>query len=137
MSPSKVSFLGNFVIFVPIVCIHQMKTRFDIQLMDEALDFMYKLDGKTRAKVSFVIQKVKRVQEPEAFKKISLHIWEFRIRYHKSQIRFFAFWNPFEKSVVICTHGIYKKTQKTPKQEIEKAERIRLSFIESKRNEKR
>lgn len=105
--------------------------------MDEALAFMDKLDGKTRAKVVFVIQKAKRVQDPESFKKISLHIWEFRIRYHKSQIRFFAFWNPFEKSVVICTHGIYKKTQKTPKHEIEKAERLRLLFIETKRNEKK
>lgn len=114
-----------------------MKTRFDIQLMDEDLAFIDKLDGKTRAKVLFVIQKAKRVQDPETFKKISPLIWEVRIRYYKSQIRFFAFWNPFEKSVVICTHGIFKKTQKTPKHEIEKAERLRLSFIEMKRNEKR
>ena len=105
-------------------------------MMDEALAFMYRLDDRSRAKVSFIIQKAKQVQDPQVFKKITVHIWEFRIRYHKSQIRLFAFWNPFENSVVICTHGIYKKTQKTPKHEIEKAERIRIAFIEKKRNEK-
>jgi len=114
-----------------------MKTRFSIQMMDEALAFMYRLDEKSRAKVSFIIQKAKKVQDPEIFKKITVHIWEFRIKYYKSQLRLFAFWNPFEKSVVICTHGIYKKTQKTPKLEIEKAERLRLAFIEKKQNEKR
>lgn len=114
-----------------------MKTRFSVQMMDEALAFMYKLDEKSRAKVSFTIQKAKGVQDPEIFKKISVHIWEFKIRYFKSQIRLFAFWNPFENSVVICTHGIYKKSQKTPQQEIEKAERIRLAFIEMKKHEKK
>ena len=98
---------------------------------------MYKLDEKSRAKVSFTIQKAKGVQDPEIFKKISVHTWEFKIRYFKSQIRLFAFWNPFENSVVICTHGIYKKSQKTPQQEIEKAERIRLAFIEMKKHEKK
>lgn len=113
-----------------------MKTRFNIQMMDEALAFMYRLDEESRVKVSFIIQKAKTIQDPEIFKKITKHIWEFRIRYFRSQIRFFAFWNPYEKSVVICTHGIYKKAQKTPQHEIEKAERLRLEFIKMKQNEK-
>jgi len=33
---------------------------------------------------------------------------------------------------VISTHGIIKKTGKTPKGEIEKAERIRLQYLKSK-----
>jgi len=113
-----------------------MKTRFSIQLMDEALAFMERLDVKSRVKVSFNIQRAKHIQDPKVFKKITSHIWEFRIRYHKSQIRFFAFWNPFEKSMVICTHGIFKKSQKTPQNEIEKAERLRVEFIKKKQNEK-
>ncbi len=114
-----------------------MKTRFNIQMMDEALAFMYKLDANAQVKVTSHLQRAKTIQDPEIFKKITNHIWEFRIRYYKSQIRFFAFWNPFEKSVVICTHGIYKKSQKTPKHEIEKAERIRSAFIKMKQNEKK
>jgi phage-related protein len=99
--------------------------------MDEALDFLNRLDPKTRLKVAFNIQRAKRTQDPNVLKKLTNHIWEFRVRYYKSQIRFFAFWNPFEKSIIICTHGIYKKTQRTPQQEIQKAERIRIDFIKS------
>jgi phage-related protein len=40
--------------------------------------------------------------------------------------------------LVIATHGIIKKTLKTPEKEIEKAENIRLRYfdIKSRRNEK-
>jgi phage-related protein len=114
-----------------------MKTRFNIQMMDEALAFMYKLDGKSRTKVAFAIQKAKEIQDPKIFKKITVNIWEFRIKYFKSQIRFFAFWDPFEKSLVVCTHGMYKKSQKTPRHEIDKAENLRLAFIQMKKNEKK
>src|SRR6188768_3078294 len=114
-----------------------MKTRFNIQMMDEALAFMYKPDEKSRAKVSFVIQKAKGVQDPEIFKKITVNIWEFRIKYFKSQIRLFAFWDPFEKALVVCTHGRYKKSQKTPQHEIDKAEKLRLAFIQMKKHEKK
>ncbi|MBR2493649.1 MAG: type II toxin-antitoxin system RelE/ParE family toxin, partial [Paludibacteraceae bacterium] len=32
-------------------------------------------------------------------------------------------------SLVIVTHGIIKKSQKTPKKEIEKAERLRIEYF--------
>tara|TARA_R100000951_G_C2573058_1_gene159402 strand:- start:251 stop:376 length:126 start_codon:yes stop_codon:yes gene_type:complete len=37
---------------------------------------------------------------------------------------------------VISTHGILKKTQKTPTKEISKAEKIREEFFKNKENEK-
>jgi phage-related protein len=37
---------------------------------------------------------------------------------------------------VIATHGIFKKSKKTPKQEIIKAEEIRKYFIENVNGEK-
>ena len=37
------------------------------------------------------------------------------------------------KSLVIATHGIIKKTQKTPKKEIAKAERIRQEYFKAKK----
>ncbi|MFV8326845.1 type II toxin-antitoxin system RelE/ParE family toxin [Flavobacterium sp. ZS1P14] len=42
------------------------------------------------------------------------------------------------KTLVLATHGIIKKTGKTPEKEIEKAESIRLKYFEFKikRNEK-
>lgn len=113
-----------------------MKTGFAIHFMDEALAFMYNLDAKSRAKVAFNIQKAKAVHDSEIFKKITNHIWEFRNRYYKSQIRLFAFWNPYEQSMVVCTHGIFKKSPKTPQHEIDKAERLRAQFIQMKQHEK-
>jgi phage-related protein len=35
---------------------------------------------------------------------------------------------------VISTHGIIKKTDKTPKKEIEKAERMRLQYFKQKKS---
>ena len=43
-----------------------------------------------------------------------------------NQIRLLAFWNKTEKeeTLVVATHGFVKKTQKTPKGEIEKAKKL-------------
>ena len=43
--------------------------------------------------------------------------------------RLFAFWDTEEQALVIATHGIIKKTQKTPAKEIAKAERIRQEYL--------
>jgi len=36
---------------------------------------------------------------------------------------------PRTGKVVVLTHGFIKKTQKTPKQEIERAEKYRLDYL--------
>ena len=38
-----------------------------------------------------------------------------------------------EDTLVLTTHGIIKKTQKTPSKEIAKAERIRKEYFNSKK----
>jgi phage-related protein len=52
-----------------------------------------------------------------------------------------AFWDKTEKetTLVLATQGFVKKTQKTPKSEIKKAEEIRKQYFEQKLkdNEKR
>lgn len=58
----------------------------------------------------------------EIFKKLeSTDIWEFRTLYNKTAYRLFAFWDKDEETLVIATHGLIKKTQKTPTKEIAKA----------------
>ncbi len=37
-------------------------------------------------------------------------------------------------TIVVATHGIIKKTQKTPKKEIDKATQIMKSYFDSKEN---
>ena len=43
-----------------------------------------------------------------------------------------AFWDTEEETLVIATHGIVKKTQKTPLKEITKAEEIRKEYFNNK-----
>ena len=51
----------------------------------------------------------------------------------------FAFWDKMDKNdtVVISTHGLIKKTDKIPKIEIERAEKLREKYFnhKNKRNE--
>ena len=46
--------------------------------------------------------------------------------------RLFAFWDTSSSSIVIATHGFIKKTQKTPKKEIARAEEIRKQYFDTK-----
>jgi phage-related protein len=87
------------------------------------------LDIKLQKKVTYNIQKSREVNDPKIFKKITNEIWEFKTRYDRQQIRLLAFWDPNIQSMVICTHGFVKKTQKTPKSEISKALKFRKKYL--------
>ena len=108
--------------------------------MTEAREFLLELDEKSRDKIIFNIDKSKIKNDNELFKKLKGEIWEFRTLYNKTYFRIFAFWDKTDKieTLVLATHGIIKKTGKTPEKEIEKAETRRLRYFELKnmRNEK-
>ncbi len=71
------------------------------------------------------------------FKKLgSTEIWEFRTMYGKTAYRLFAFWDKDEETYVVATHGIVKKSQKTPLMEIAKAEAIREEYLANKQKTK-
>jgi len=114
--------------------------KFDVIFLTEAREFLLELDEKSRDKIIFNIDKSKIKNDNELFKKLKGEIWEFRTLYNKTYFRIFAFWDKTEKTktLVLATHGIIKKTGKTPEKEIEKAESIRLKYFEfkTKRNEK-
>lgn len=59
-------------------------------------------------------------------------IWEFRTKYSGSIYRIFAFWDTENDTLVVTTHGIIKKTQKTPSKEIKRAEDIRIEYFNTK-----
>lgn len=50
--------------------------------------------------------------------------------YIKGRLRFF--WFEDEDKIIICTHGIVKKSQKTPRREIQKAIRVKENYAKSK-----
>ena len=72
--------------------------------------------------------------DKELFKKLeNSEIWELRTLFNGICYRLFAFWDHEINVLVMVTHGIVKKTQKTPKKEIEKAERIRQEYFNDKK----
>lgn len=87
-----------------------------------------------RNKVFFNIRKVRfGVKDINLFKKLeNTDIWEFRTLYQGLAYRLFAFWDNDEETLVVATHGFVKKTQKTPKREIDKAENIRKEWFNRK-----
>ena len=89
----------------------------------------------TKSTVISFIDKAKVKNDPKLFKKLNEDIWEFRTLYSKKQHRLFAFWDKSDNQVttVIATHGIIKKTQKTPKKEIDKAIQMMSEYFNSKK----
>lgn len=106
-------------------------SNFDVKYLNEATEFIRSIDRKAAKKLLFNISKAQQVRDTAVFKKLKgTDIWEFRALVEGMQYRLFAFWDKRENVFVICTHGIKKKTQKTPGKEIEKAEQIRKKYFE-------
>ncbi len=112
-----------------------MKPNFEIELLPDAIDFLENLDDKIREKIYYNIKKSQFVNDKELFKKLNEFIWEFRTLYNSKAYRLFSFWDKIEgkETLVVATHGILKKTQKTPTKEIKKAEEIRKQYLENKK----
>ena len=103
--------------------------------MEEARKFLSGLDEKSRDKIIYNIDLARIRNDNELFKKLKGEVWEFRTLYNKTYYRLFAFWDKTHKTqtLVISTHGIIKKTGKTPESEIERVEKIRQQYFKSKK----
>lgn len=66
-------------------------------------------------------------------KKLNDEIWEFRTRFNGMAYRMFAFWDKDKRAMVVATHSLVKKTQKTPPNEIRKAEAIMKTYYEQRK----
>lgn len=77
-------------------------------------------------------QMKEEMEEKPVFRLIT-EIWEFRTLFNKIAYRLFAFWDTETETLVIATHGIIKRTQKTPSKEIARAEEIRKLYFEHKK----
>mgnify|MGYP002678435908 CR=1 FL=1 len=105
-----------------------------VVMMDEALAFFRLLPQKVQEKISYNFLKIEQgVIDKELFKKlVGTNIWEFRTLFNGNCYRLFSFWDTELEALVIATHGIVKKSQKTPAKEIAKAEEIRKWYFEQK-----
>jgi len=106
-----------------------MSKNFQVLISEEAKAFIKSLDMKLQKKIAYNIQKSREVNDTKILKKLTDEIWEFRTRFDKQQIRLLAFRDPNLNSLIVCTHGFIKKTQKTPKSEIKKALEFRKKYL--------
>lgn len=112
-----------------------MDYKFSVEFLEPVLEFLESLDQKTKEKVLYNIWKSRSVNDNDLFKKLDGEIWEFRTLYKKQYLRLFAFWDKSNNkdTIVISTHGFFKKTSKTPKAEIERAESLREKYFNEKK----
>lgn len=103
-------------------------------MSDEAEDFVRLQPLKVQKKISYNIRKLESgVMDKKLFEKLDgTNIWELRTLFDGNCYRLFSFWDTEEQALVVATHGIMKKTQKTPKKEIDKAEQIRKEYFNDK-----
>ena len=102
--------------------------------MDPAREIVSSLPEKAQKKITYNLLKVEGGErDSELFKKLeNSEIWELRTLFNGICYRLFAFWDTETEALVVATHGIIKKTQNTPKKEIEKAERLREEYFNDK-----
>ena len=107
---------------------------FQTRFLEEADKFIAGLDKKTVSKLFYNIDLAEQTNDPKLFKKLHGDIWEFRTKYGGLQIRLLAFWDKTDntETLVFATHGFVKKVDKVPKNDIERAEKIRHKYFDNK-----
>ena len=106
--------------------------RFNVVYLEEAINFITSLDEKVMAKIAYNIFVSQHENNAELFKKLNDCIQEFRTNYKGMAYRLFAFWDKESRSMVVATHGLIKKSQKTPPKEIRRAEELMKMYYASK-----
>jgi len=101
---------------------------------DYYLDFFGKLSPEVKNKVNWTLQLVATIDKvPEKYFKHltgSTGLYEIRVEVGSNTYRVFSF---FDKGkLIILLNGFQKKTQKTPKSEIEMAERLKNQYFDEK-----
>ncbi len=101
---------------------------------NEFWDFYYAQRSEVQDKIDWVIGLVRSLRMvPEKFFKHlegTDGLFEIRIKVGSDIFRVFCFFD--EGNLVILINGFQKKTDKTPKNEIEKAERLKQKYYEDK-----
>ncbi|MFZ1705864.1 MAG: type II toxin-antitoxin system RelE/ParE family toxin [Saprospiraceae bacterium] len=113
-----------------------MKNEIEVELLEEAEQYFLALNEKIQAKFLRSFDKTVSGLKGPWFEKLKSKegIFEFRERDQDKFYRIFAFWygEAETKTLILCTHGLDKKTNKTPKSEIEKAIRIKQQYFKDK-----
>ena len=99
------------------------------------IEFYQKQNSKVKGKIQYAFELIKQVNRvPEKFLKHltgTKGLYEIRIEYQSNIYRIFCC---FDKGkLIVLFNGFQKKTQKTPKKEIEKAIKLMEQYFEQKK----
>lgn len=99
------------------------------------LDFFETLDPEVRKKFNWTLQLIREIEHiPEKYFKHmtgTTGLFEIRVEVESNIYRAFSFFD--EGRLVVMVNGFHKKTQKTPKKEIELAEKIKKQYYDEKK----
>ena len=91
---------------------------------------------KVQRKILWTLELISELERiPEVYFKHlenSDGIYEIRVQSGNNIFRIFCFFD--DENVIVIEHGFQKKTQKTPDNEIRKAEKIKKIYYEEKRS---
>ncbi len=95
-------------------------------------DFLDSQPGKIANKITWVLGLIEslKIIPQEYFKKIAKEIWEVRIQFGNNIYRILGFFDG--NRIIVLNHAFTKKTQKTPRKEIEIAEERRKDYLRRK-----
>jgi len=102
-------------------------------------DFFEKLPEKVKSKIDEVLYMIMVLERIPA--KFFSHmsgddgLYEVRIEYSSNIYRIFCCFD--EGNLIVLFNGFQKKSQKTPKKEIDKALKIKAEYFEEKNNQER
>jgi len=99
------------------------------------MEFYEKQDERVKVKIQCVFEIIKQVgRVPKKLLEDMAGtdgLYEIRIEYQSNIYRIFCCFD--EGNLVILFNGFHKKTQKKPKKVIEKAERLKKKYFETKK----
>lgn len=102
--------------------------------LKDAVSFLESLPEKTQRKIYYNIDLIcGGVKDERLFMKLEgTEIWEVRTLYGGNAYRLLSFWDNEEDTLIVASNGFIKKTNKTPRKEIEKAENIKIEYFKNK-----
>ncbi len=100
-------------------------------------EFIDSLSDKQAKKVAWVLRLVRDIRNLPTtyFKKLinSDDIWEIRVQVGRNIFRFLGFYDGSQ--LIILTNGFQKKSQKTPKREIELAKKRKQRYLKRRKKD--
>ncbi len=113
---------------------HNQKRRAIIFYKDYFDEFFVKQRDKVKLKIIWTLELIQELERiPETYLKYIENtngLYEIRIQQGSDIFRIFCFFD--EGQLIILTNGFQKKTQKTPKKEIQKAIKIKNDYESEK-----